>query len=150
MTTLRGPLATLAAVAVAGAGLWLVNSAADPDRGPQLVSVPAAATATVTSTAVPVPSPQFPSAAEYSGSIPTAGAPIVVELSVTGGTARAYVCDGDAIETWLSGNVAGDSVHLVSDGGALDGRLQGRAVIGRLSLGEKSWDFTAPEVTDVR
>ncbi|WP_199256096.1 hypothetical protein [Mycolicibacterium mengxianglii] len=145
--TFRGPIVSLAAVAVAGAGLWLANISEDPGRGLEVVSAPAAAT-----TASPKPGPvnQFPDTATYSADIPTKGATIVVDLTVTEDTARAYVCDGAAIETWLSGPVTGDSVHLTGPGGQLDGRLQGRTVAGTLALGDRSWNFSAPETVDAQ
>jgi peroxiredoxin len=145
---IRGPLVSIAAVAIAGTGLWLVNTAAEPGSGPAVVSVPAAVTQTTAAT----PVSQFPSAAKYSGDVPTAQARIVIDMTVTGGSARAYVCDGYAIETWLSGAVTGDTVSLASaDGsGKLTGRLQVGTVQGTLVLGERSWDFSAPEVSDGR
>lgn len=145
---IRGPLLSLAAVAVTGTGLWLVNTAAQPDSGPVVVSAPAAVTSALAPPAAPPPA--FPPAAQYSGQIATANAPIAVDLTVTGGTARAYVCDGYAIETWLSGPVTGDTVSLTdADGtGRLTGRLRSGAVAGTLTLGEKNWEYTAAEVTD--
>ena len=147
---IRGPLLSIAAVAVTGTGLWLVNTAAQPDSGPVVVSAPAAVTSVLAPPAAPPPA--FPRAAQYSGQIVTADAPIVVDLTVAGATARAYVCDGYAIETWLSGPVTGDTVTLSSaDGsGRLTGRLRSGAVVGTFTLGARSWEFTAAEVTDAQ
>lgn len=152
------PLLSIAAVAVTAAGLWLANTAAEPGTGPAVVSAPTPAAATLT-TATPttatlttVAPAQFPAAATYSGQVATAGAPIVVDMTVTGGTAKAYVCDGAAIETWMTGTVDGDAVSLVSAdrSGRIDARLRGRTVTGTLALGERSWDLRAAEVTDGR
>jgi hypothetical protein len=142
------PLLSIAAVAVTAAGLWLANSTADPGTGPAVVSVPTPAAATLT-TAAPA---RFPTAADYSGQVTTAGAPIVVDMTVTGDTARAYVCDGAAIETWLTGTVDGDAVSLVSADrtGRIEARLQGRTVAGTLTLGERSWELRAQELSDGR
>lgn len=140
---IRGPLVSIMAVAVVGTGLWLVNTAAEPAPAPAVVSVP---------TAAPVPAavPGFPSAAGYSGEIITPKAPIVVDLTVTRGTARAYVCDGYEIETWLSGTVTGDAVTLSNADGSerLTARLENTTVVGTLSLGQRSWELRAEQVTD--
>jgi hypothetical protein len=52
----------------------------------------------------------------------------------------------------MTGTVRGDAVHLMSTdrAGGLDARLQGRTVTGTLTLGERSWQLRAPEVTDGR
>jgi hypothetical protein len=151
MKTIRGPFATLAAAAAVGAGLWLLNTSQDPATAP----APAPAAVTQTTTAAPPAAPppaQLPAPADYSVQIPTKGAPIALDISVAGATAKAYACDGYDIETWLSGTVTGDALNLASTDGSsrLEGRIQGRSVVGTLSIGERSWDFTAPVVTDAR
>lgn len=140
------PLLSIAAVAVTAAGLWLANTSAAPGTGPAVVSAPSPAAATLTTVAPP----RFPPAATYSGQVATSGAPIVVDITVSGGTAKAYVCDGAAIETWMTGTVDGDTVNLFSAdrSGRIEARLQGRAVEGTLTLGERSWALRAPETTD--
>jgi len=147
MTTLRGPFATLAVVAVAGAGLWLVNTSQDPATAP--VAAPAPAAVVQTAEAPPV---QLPAPADYSVQIPTKGASIALDISVAGATAKAYACDGYDIETWLSGPVTGNALSLASADrlNRLEGRIQDRAVVGTLFIGDRSWDFTAPVVTDAR
>ncbi len=142
------PLLSIAAVAVTAAGLWLANTAAEPGTGPAVVSAPTPAAATLT-TVAPA---RFPAAATYSGQVAAKGAPIVVDMTVSGGTAKAYVCDGAAIETWMTGTVDGDTVSLVNAdrSGRIDARLQGRTVTGTLALGERSWQLRATEVTDGR
>lgn len=84
--------------------------------------------------------------------IPTKGASIALDISVAGATAKAYACDNYDIETWLSGPVTGDALSLASADrvNRLEGRIQGRAVVGTLTIGDRSWDFTAPVVTDAR
>lgn len=145
MRTHKPPLSSAATV-VGGAGHWLVNVNAQPESGPAAVSLPAAAT----QPALPQSATRLSSAAEYFGKVLTAGAPVTIDLSVSGGIARAYVCDGYAVETWLSGSVSGDTVGMVSADRTdrLEGRQQGRAVVGTLTLGERSWAFAAPEIAD--
>jgi hypothetical protein len=148
---IQKPVLSISAVAVVGAGLWLANVAADPGSGPVLASPPpspAAATLTTVAPAPPPPVPQFPAAATYSGTVTTKGAPIAVDITVADGTARAYVCDGAAIETWMSGTVSGDVMKLASAEGTIDATLRGTTVTGTLAIGERSWPLTAPQVTD--
>ncbi|MET0899431.1 MAG: hypothetical protein ABWY45_16100 [Mycobacterium sp.] len=153
MKTSRGPYATLAVAAAVGAGLWLLNTSQDPAAAP--VAAPAAVTqpaAAPPAPPAPPPPAQLPAPADYSTQIPTKGAPIALDISVAGATAKAYACDGYDIETWLSGAVTGDVLNLTNKdrSSRLEGRIQGRAVVGTLSIGDRSWDFTAPVVTDAR
>ena len=150
MKTSRAPLATLAVAAAVGAGLWLLNTSQDPATAP--APAPAAVTQTAAAPPAAPPPAQLPAPADYSAQIPTKGAPIALDISVAGATAKAYACDNYDIETWLSGPVTGNALSLASkDGsGRLEGRIQGQAVVGTLTIGDRSWDFTAPVVTDAR
>ncbi len=152
---IKGPIATLGAVAVLGTGLWLVNVNRQSEPAPQ----PAAATATSAPAAVPAvepaptppPAPRKPVAAPFAGredfvaNIPTKNGNLALEIRVTGDKARAYACDNADIETWLSGSAANGVLKLGSADkvSQLDGRHQGNTVVGNLRIGEKSWDFTA-------
>lgn len=150
--TIRGPLVTLAVAAVAGTGLWLVNVSQSPEQAPARgAAVISAQSAPPQRTPPPAP-PQFPSAATYSDQIVTAGAPIALDISIDGGAARAYACDNYAIETWLSGTATNGAVNLVSQdrSSRLEGTLRDRAIVGTLSIGDRSWDFTAKVVTDAQ
>jgi hypothetical protein len=148
---IRGPIVTLGAVAVLGAGIWLVNvSKEDPEPAP-----PAAqATATTTTTTAPAPpptpppapaAPAFPAKADYVGTIPTATGTLTLDIAVAGDKATAYACDGNSVEVWLRGPATNGTVSLTSkdNGSRLEGRLEGSAIVGTLSIGEKKWDFTA-------
>lgn len=150
MKTLRGPYATLAVAAAVGAGLWLLNTSQDPATAP--TAAPAAVTQTAQAPPAVPPPAQLPGPADYSVLIPTKGASIALDISVAGATAKAYACDNYDIETWLSGPVTGDALSLASADrvNRLEGRIQGRAVVGTLTIGDRSWDFTAPVVTDAR
>ncbi len=152
---IRGPIATLGAVAVLGTGLWLVNVSKQSEPAPQpaaatVTSVPAAVPAAEPAPATP-PAPSTPAAVPFGGredfvaNIPIKSGNLVLEIRVTGDKARAYACDNESIETWFSGSAANgllklDSADKVSH---LDGRHQGNTVVGNLRIGEKSWDFTA-------
>lgn len=142
---IKGPIATLGAVAVLGTGLWLVNVTKQSDPVPQ----PAAAT--VTSAPGTPPAPTTPPAApfgsreDFVADIPIRTGTLALEIRVTGDTARAYACDNAGIEMWLSGSAVNGVLKLSSTDkvSRLDGRHQGDTVVGKLRIGEKSWDFTA-------
>ena len=152
---IRGPIATLGAVAVLGTGLWLVNVCKQTEPAPQpaaatVTSVPAAVPAAEPAPATP-PAPPTPAAVPFAGredfvaNIPIKSGNLVLEIRVTGDKARAYARDNERIETWFSGSAADgllklDSADKVSQ---LDGGHQGNTVVGSLRIGEMSWDFTA-------
>ena len=145
--TIKGPIATLGAVAVLGTGLWLVNVGKQSESVPQ----PAAATATSAPAPIPPPAPSTPAATPFAGrddfvaNIPTKNGNLALEIRVTGDKARAYACDNAGIEAWLAGSAANGVLKLGSADkvSQLDGRHEGNAVVGNLRIGGKSWDFTA-------
>lgn len=149
----KGPLVTLAAVAVLGAGLWVANVSQQND--PAAPNAPAA-TSTASAAppptapaipATPAPDP-FPAKADYVGEIPTKSGTITLEITVDGSKAVAYACDGNTVEVWLSGSAEGGVVKLASKdkSSTLDGRHVGKTVVGTLRIGEKSWEFTTSAV----
>lgn len=144
---IKGPIATLGAVAVLGTGIWLVNVNSQPE--PQ----PAAATVTSAPAAAPVPPPPppkptaapFAAREDFVASITTKNGELSLEIRVTGTTARAYACDNKNVETWLSGTAINGELKLDSadKSSHLEGRHEGNTVVGNLRIGEKNWDFTA-------
>ncbi|MGV0604308.1 hypothetical protein [Mycolicibacterium sp. XJ1904] len=143
----RGPLITLGAVAVLGVALWLGN--VFQEQAP--VAAPAADSVTTPSAAAPTTTPSppatgFPAKADYVGTVPTATGVITLEISVDGDKAIAYACDGNSVEVWLRGDADNGVVNATSQDkvSVLDGHLEGNAVMGLLTIGEKSWVFTAP------
>lgn len=146
---IKGPMVTLGAVAAVGAGLLLVNVNQQPAAAPQR---PAAASAPAPA-AVPPPAaaPTTPAAAPFGprevfvADIPTKSGTLALAIKVTGDTAKAYACDNDGIETWLAGSSEGGVLRLTSadQSARLQGRHQGGTVVGKLTIGEKHWDFTA-------
>src|ERR1700752_1124819 len=94
---IKGPIATLGAVAVVGTGLWLVNVNKQSEAVPQ----PAAATVTSAPAATPSAAP-FGDREDFVADIPTKIGNLGLEIRVTGDKARAYACDNEGIETWLS------------------------------------------------
>jgi serine/threonine-protein kinase len=76
------------------------------------------------------------------------GGPFVA-LSIRGGEAIAYLCDGRTLEAWLWGELDGDEIILRGDPKAsrqalLAGRLGGGKVSGAVLLGQRRWTFSAP------
>jgi len=149
---IRGPLVTLAAVAVLGAGILLVNMSKEesaPQANPYSQSTTTAAVATP-APPPPAPStpppPAFPAQADYVGKIPTANGTITLEITVQGDKAVAYACDGNTVESWLRGSAVNGAVSLANKDktSRLEGHLEGNAIVGTLWIGEKKWDFNAP------
>jgi hypothetical protein len=149
---IRGPLVTLAAVAVLGAGILLVNLSKEepaPQANPYSQATTTAAAATP---AAPPPAPStppppaFPAQADYVGKIPTANGTITLEITVQGDKAVAYACDGNTVESWLRGSAVNGAVSLANKDktSRLEGHLEGNAIVGTLWIGEKKWDVNAP------
>ena len=149
---IRGPLVTLAAVAVLGAGILLVNMSKEepaPQANPysQATTTAAAATPAAPQPAPSTPPPPaFPAQADYVGKIPTANGTITLEITVQGDKAVAYACDGNTIESWLRGSAVNGAVSLANKDktSRLEGHLEGNAIVGTLWIGEKKWDVNAP------
>ena len=73
---------------------------------------------------------------------------ITLEVTIDGQKAIAYACDGNAVEVWLRGTAA-NGVLALSDKdetSRLTGRPDGASIAGTLTIGAKSWDFTAAQV----
>ena len=150
----RGPLLTLASVAVlTGALLW-VNETVGPPTPTSSSSYSAPDySAPTSSSPSPSPSETAPSPAVeptslqvvYSGR--TGGGEATVAVAVNGDRAAAYLCDGTRIETWLQGSVTGDQVVLTGrDTAALIGTVSGATLSGTVvtSTGQ-AWLFSADE-----
>jgi hypothetical protein len=145
----RGPLISLASVAALAAGLWLVDVSAERDA-----AAPQAPVVVVTSTLAPPPAPpppntpppvSFPAKASYLAKVPTGTRTITLEITVAGDRAVAYGCDGRSVEAWLRGSATAGALAMTSKDGSsrLTGQLRDTSVVGTLSLGAKTWDFTA-------
>lgn len=144
-----GPVLTLVAVAALGGGIWLVN---EGQRAEPLTPQPAVAQAPAPPSPAPVvpAAPAFPARADYVGEIPTKTGVIALEISVTGAEATAYACDNASVEVWLRGSATGGKLDLLGkDGGSrLTGGLGADGLAGQLTVGAKSWSFTAARSTD--
>jgi hypothetical protein len=165
-TTPRGPVLTLVAMLGLALTLVLVNGATTRDAAAvPVAAAPAAVTvadpappsaapepAAPETAAEPPPTAAFPATAKFVGEAPTAKGPIPVEITVDGGRAKAYVCDGKKIEVWLQGTAEDGVVELTGRKGArLSGTLTGDAVEGTVVLaGHPEWTFSAGPTTSTR
>ncbi|MDT0349130.1 hypothetical protein [Pseudonocardia charpentierae] len=167
-TTPRGPVLTLVAMLGLALTLVLVNGATSRDAPPvPVAAAPAAVTAAADpappsaapepaapapEAAVEPPAAAFPAKAEFVGEAPTAKGPIPIEITVDGGRAKAYVCDGKKIEVWLQGTAEDGVVELTGRKGArLSGTLTGDAVDGTVVLaGYPEWTFSAEATSSTR
>jgi hypothetical protein len=154
----RGPLLTLASVAVlTGALLWVNEVVGPPTPTTSSSSYSDEYGAPASSSPSPSPSPSPSEAAPpptvepatlqtvYSGK--TGGGEATVAVAVNGDRAAAYLCDGTRIETWLQGSVTGDQVVLTGrDTAALIGTVSGATLSGTVvtSTGQ-AWLFSADE-----
>jgi hypothetical protein len=165
-TTPRGPVLTLVAMLGLALTLVLVNGATTRDAAAvPVAAAPAAVTvadpappsaapepAAPETVAEPPPTAAFPATAKFVGEAPTAKGPIPIEITVDGGRAKAYVCDGKKIEVWLQGTAEDGVVELTGRKGArLSGTLTGDAVEGTVVLaGHPEWTFSAGPTTSAR
>jgi hypothetical protein len=143
-----GPLLTLVAVAALGGGIWLMNVSQESTPAS---TAPVAQSATTAARVPPAPVPPvvaFPTQASYVGKIPTRSGLITLEVTVEGGKAVTYACDGDSVEVWLRGGATDGKLALWSKDKAsrLDGHLAGTAIVGTLTIEQRSWDFIAAPV----
>lgn len=147
-----GPLLTLGAVAVLGGGIWLANVSQEPESPAPAAPVAQSTTTTAASPTPPPPSTPpavaFPAKASYVGKIPTAAGVITLDVTIDGQKAIAYACDGNAVEVWLRGTATNGALTLANKDqtSRLTGRLDGNSIAGTLTIGTKSWDFTAAPV----
>jgi hypothetical protein len=149
-----GPLATLLAVTALGAGIWAFD--ASQESQPAAPATPVAASTTTATTSAPAPSttaappalPAFPAKANYVGKIPTASGHITLEITINGAKSVAYACDGKSVEVWLRGSATNGVLALKSKDSAssLDGHLEGDGVVGTLTIGQESFEYTATPV----
>ena len=150
----RGPLLTLAAAAVLGIGLLFINvSKEDKDPAPAAqTSIAATSSAPAADDAEPPATPpvaageQFPALQDYVGQADAGN--ITVSITVEGDEAVAYVCDGAAVEAWLTGTAIDGALDVKNANGAtLTGRLEGQDVNGTLWIpGQAANAFTAAPV----
>ena len=150
----QGPMVTLGVVAALGVGVLIANISQENESTAPATPVAESPTTTVTapasapSTTTTPPPPGFPVKADYVAKIPVRSGVITLEITVDGQQAVAYACDGSTVEVWLSGSANNGALNLANKGNTsrLEGRHEGNVVVGTLSIGQKSRDFTAAAV----
>lgn len=144
-----GPLLTLLAGLLFGLFMLTLNSTTGTKSvsSPYREQSPSASPAPTRTSTSPGPSPaptRTPAAAGvYTGR--TDDDSSAVAVSLRGGKAIAYFCDGHNIESWLKGDVRGDgSMRLTGENGArLTGTLKGsERLSGTADLGGGHYTFT--------
>ena len=133
----RGPLFTIAAVALLGLILIAVNVFNGNDDN----STPEAAgnmSARISS---------FERPAERLVGFRRVTAAAGASVTVDGDKALAYACDGDTVESWLSGSAKDGKLDLTGQNNArMTGTLNGTDVVGVLNVGQKRWNYTVGQV----
>ncbi|MEV6811728.1 hypothetical protein [Micromonospora sp. NPDC051296] len=66
-----------------------------------------------------------------------------IAITVKGGKAEAYVCDGRSMELWLSGTVKDGKIELTGQDAKLTGIIRGDSASGEMIIGVRRWKFTA-------
>lgn len=114
---------------------------ASPSATPQASPPP---TGAPSSSSPPPPSKSAPPNADYAGR--TDDNSSAVAVSLRGGKAIAYFCDGRSKESWLKGDVEDDGTMKLTgkNGAELNGTLKdGRSIRGTVDLGGQRYTFTA-------
>lgn len=159
--TSRGPVITLAAVALLGLllyGINLVQAPGSPSTTTESGATAAQSGAPAAESGVPATEPEAtPEAAEPAASFPPQASytgetegnetdEAAVAVTVQGDEATAYVCDGKAVEAWYQGVAKDGTVELEGKGGdTLTGTLDGDTITGTISAQGESWTFTAEQ-----
>ncbi|GGO67881.1 hypothetical protein [Nonomuraea cavernae] len=161
-----GPVITLAAGAVLAAGLGVASTTATPAADPTAATGTAPETAPETAgepaenpatsgdatppagepsaSAKPTPTETTATKIDYAGRVPGNGG--LIAISIRGGKAIGYFCDGRT-EAWFKGTAGAGKVGLEGFGGAEAGAtLGGGKAKGWLKVGGKKWSFDAPTV----
>lgn len=147
MPSAAGPALTLAAVGAVAVGVATANVVLTADPAPPAVEQATGALALGS----PLPAPAAPPApdapqgsAGYTGW--SADRAVSVDIRVENGSAKAYVCDGAAVESWTTGPVAqdGPTVLTAGDGSRVEYTVRDGAASGTASVGGTTWEFTAP------
>lgn len=136
--------AAVVVVLLAGAAATTVtltrNSAVST---PPAAAAPAGPTAAPpASSAVPAPPPPPPDGT-FTGR--TSDNKVTVAIATKNGKVAAYLCDGNAVESWMQGAVTGNSVHLQGRSGSshLDADLDGGSAFGSIIADGSTRPFSA-------
>jgi hypothetical protein len=148
----KGPIITLLAGLVVAGVLYGLNVNVSHDAAKTAAARNAAINATAdippsSSPSAAAPPSLAPSKAPegkntYAGA--TEGGQAGLAVAMNGGKAIAYVCDGKAAESWMSGTAEGGQLSLRSTKGTgtLTGTYANGVAVGTVTAGKKTWHFT--------
>lgn len=149
----RGPLLTMTAVGVLAAmifiGSMLQSPASAEAENATGNPLPAAAALAPAASTPPAPAstssdPEPLEDAVYVGH--SSGNEVTVAVAVSGTQAAAYLCDGEAVESWLDGTVTGDEIVLQGRGGAqLTATVSDKAALGMVTINDRQMPFSAAD-----
>lgn len=120
------------------------SPSAPPQASPSPTGTPPSSSPPSASKSAPPPSKRTPPNADYAGR--TDDDSSAVAVSLRGGKAIAYFCDGRSKESWLKGDVKDDGTMKLTGkhGAELNGTLKdGRSIRGTVDLGGQRYAFTA-------
>lgn len=148
----KGPIITLAAGLVVAAALMVININVTARRD----AAAAAGSEVANGAAATEPSaPDAPEAPTPPPSVPappgtwagTVSGGVSIAIATKDGEAIAYLCDGRNVEAWLHGSAVNGELTLSgSDGAELIGVYDEETAAGTVTVGGRSWDFSAATV----
>lgn len=154
----RGPLLTIAAVAILGLILIAIAVFDKPEDTTARTSTPPGTSTAGTGTPPPSGPPTssadrtaatlFPPNADFVGTLPpTSANTTTLSVTVEGANVIAYACDGATTETWLSGTITDGKIDITGKNNSrMTGTLNGDDLVGEIELGDEQWDYTAGKV----
>ncbi|MFP5020989.1 hypothetical protein [Pseudonocardia phyllosphaerae] len=150
-----GPLITLAAVGAVGAGMGVANVVLTEPEAPAAVQQAADSASLGRPLAAPPRAATDPGWAAQQQAAPAPSGKVVydgrstdgkvtVTIWVTNGKAKAYVCDGDELESWTRGTVQqGAATRLTGKNGAwVEYTVADGVATGTARAAGKSWEFS--------
>ncbi|WP_226361340.1 hypothetical protein [Pseudonocardia sp. ICBG1142] len=145
---LSGPLLTMAAVGAVAAGAATANVVLTAEPEPLPAAAPAAVDQAAGSLALPAaPAPTAAPAA--TGTVAYTGrstdGTVTVDIWVTDGAVKAYVCDNRGVESWTTGTATpGGTTRLTGkDGAEVAYTVADGVATGTARADGRSWEFTA-------
>src|SRR4249919_1574476 len=119
----------------------LSTATATPTPAPTVGTQPSSASPTPTATAVA----NVPARANYAGEVNGGGASVAI--SIHGGQAIAYVCNGSVIEAWLKGTAVGGRLTMTGKNRArLSATYKFKKAAGHVVAHGIRYTFSAPAV----
>ena len=149
----KTPLITLLTGAALGAVLLVASMLTTPQApaSPVAAATPAPASSATTQPSPAPPAPtatavaNVPARANYAGEVNGGGASVAI--SIHGGQAIAYLCNGSVIEAWLKGTATGGHLTMTGKGRArLTAAYRSRRAVGHVIAHGIRYTFSAPAV----